>query len=82
MPWLRFGQHPAEQPEADSGDPGQQCWGSEHGAVGGSGGAAERLVCAAAHGRGARQGALSAPAQRRLVLRLKHLGLGLAFGLH
>lgn len=79
MPWLGSGQYPAQQPEADSGDAGQQRWGSEHGAVGGSGGAAERLVRAAAHGGGARQGALGAPAQRRSVLSLKPLCLALAF---
>lgn len=79
MPWLGFGQYPAQQPEADSGDTGQQCWGSQHGAVGGAGGAAEWLVCAAAHGRGARQGALRAPAQRRSVLTLNLLGLALVF---
>lgn len=79
MPWLRFGQHPAQQPEADSGNIGQQRWGSEHGAVGGAGSAAERLVCAAAHGRGARQGALSAPAQCRSVLTLKPPCLGPVF---
>lgn len=79
MPWLRFGQRPAQQPEADSGNTGQQFWGSEHGAVGGAGGAAERLVRAAAHGRGACQGALCAPAQCRSVLTLKPLCLGIVF---
>lgn len=80
MPWLRFGQHAPEQPEADGGDAGEQCRGSEHGAVGGAGGAAERLVRAAAHGRGTRPGALGAPAQRRSVLALSPLSLGLPLG--
>lgn len=82
MPQLRFGQYPAQQPEADSGDISKQRWCFEHGAVGRPGSAAERLVCVAADSRRTGQGSLSALTQCRLVLRSKALCFVLTFLVH
>ncbi|XP_050652153.1 uncharacterized protein LOC126958073 isoform X2 [Macaca thibetana thibetana] len=64
---IRSGQRPPEQPEADGGDPGQQRGRTEHRAVGRPVRAAERLVRAAAHRRGAGPGTLCSPALRRIL---------------
>lgn len=67
LSWDCSGQRPPQQPEADRGGPGQQRRRAGHCAGGRPGCAAERVVRAAAHCRGAGTRAVCAPALRRCV---------------